>query len=64
MSRNFESSLDELTIILDQLVREYVMTHEKHRRTKIATEISELTARFSAISLASSHRGFASFADA
>jgi hypothetical protein len=51
--------LDELTLILDQLVREYVATNDKHRRTEIATEISELTARLSAISSGSTRHELA-----
>jgi len=50
--------------MLDQLVREFVATNDKERRSKIATEISVLTARLSAISLGSSRHAFAGFADA
>jgi hypothetical protein len=64
MPRTVESSLDDLTLILDQLVREFVVTNDKHRRSKIATEISVLTARLPAISLGSSRHAFAGFADA
>ena len=62
MPRTLESSLDDLTLILDQLVREFVATNDKDRRSEIATEISILTVRLSAISSGSSRRTFAEFA--
>lgn len=57
MPRTLESSLDDLTLILDQLVREFVATNDKDRRSEIANEISVLTVRLSAIS--STRHGFA-----
>jgi hypothetical protein len=62
MPRTLESSLDDLTLILDQLVREFVVSNDKKRRSEIAIEISVLTARFSSIS--STRRAFGGFADA
>ena len=64
MPRTLESSLDDLTLVLDQLVREFVATNDKERRSEIATEISVLTARLSATSSRSSRSGFAGFTDA
>jgi hypothetical protein len=64
MPSSLESSLDDLTLVLDQLVREFVVTNDKRRRSAIATEISVLTARLSATSSRSSRRGFAAVADA
>ena len=59
MSATFEASLDELSFILDDLVREFAATNNKHRRTEIAAEFLELTSRFSAITSPSSPRGIA-----
>lgn len=44
-----KASLEELSLLLDHLASEYIRTNDKHRRTEIATEISELTARISGI---------------
>ena len=64
MSRTVEYSLDDLTLVLDQLVREFVATNDKDRRSEIATEIAVLTTRLSAISPRSSAHAFAGLADA
>jgi len=49
MESTRELNFEELTLLLDLFAREYTATGDAHRRTEIATEISELTARISAV---------------
>jgi hypothetical protein len=44
MESTCEASLEELKILLDHLAFEYVKTNDEHRRSEIATEISEILA--------------------
>ena len=64
MSATRDSSLDELSFMLDELVREFAITNNKHRRTEIAAEFSQLTSRFLVIlSLSSPRRTAGSYSE-
>jgi hypothetical protein len=49
MEASRDSNLEELTLLVDLLTREYAAVNDERRRTKIATEISALTARISVV---------------
>jgi hypothetical protein len=49
MSEYREANLEELTLLLDCLAREYATTNDEYRRAGIAPKISELTARILAV---------------
>ena len=49
MESTRELNFEELTLLLDLFAREYAATGNAHRRREIAIEISELTARISAV---------------
>lgn len=49
MAEHPEASFEELTHLLDWLVREYRAADDQQRRSEIATKLSEVTARILAV---------------